>query len=578
MKISLPFFAVAVLLALPVLAQTTPVYAPVNFTASSKSASFTATGLAVFSAGQLTIPGSVDWAGSPATLTGTTVIGGDLRIKAGSILTVAATGKLYVYGNTYIQSGGLVVQPGGHLYFYGNQFGIEPFAGGGSGVNVSGGGNLHFISPRPAPGQTADDQQRPASLDGLAGATTPQFVDGGSVEMGLSIEHRSATSLNLSDLNGDGTADLALSGTLALASDDAPLVLGNNNLFLDQNPAGATGTISGYSPTRYVHAGASGLVRVSGLPANTSFVFPVGHSATGGYTPVQLTNRAGTPTTLAVNVTATAPAPAPKPTAGTYWQVVTTDPTAIFDLTLEHSLSTNQSGYTDDAAAIVRYDGSKWVTVGSPHAGTSPGLLSTAGPVAGSSDLSQTLLTAPSSSNYYTKESANPLPVTLIAFEVKHAAGAPTVQLTWRTASELNNAGFEVQRSADGNAWAQIGYVPGNGTTTIAHSYSLTSAYAGAAYYRLHQVDTNGTSDYSPTRYVGPDGTTAAFSVYPNPSAGELTIVGADPNQPLVLLNMLGQVAATLPAGTTSTDLTGKLSSGVYLLRQGNSQARIIIK
>lgn len=564
--------------ALPAAAQ----YSPAAFGSTTpQSLPIVMRGLPVFSSGLLSFLGSVDYAGSPATLTGTTVIGGDLRLRQGSPLIVSATGKLYVYGNTYIQDGALTVQPGGQLFFYGNQFGLEPLVAVGA-TSASGGGTLTFSSPRPTPGQAADGQQRAGSLDGLAAGTATQYLDGGSVQLNLNIEHRSATGLTLLDVNNDGSADIGLSGTLSLGVDNAPFTLGNSTLLLDQTQqaAGLSGTITNYSPQRYIVTNSTGLLRVAGVAAGKNFVFPVGSAATGDYTPLQLTNRQSTPAGAAVSVTATAPAAPPKPSAGRYWRVVASDPSTSFDLTLEHNLATNEAGYTDNSAAIVRYDGSAWSTPAAPRAGTSPGVVSTTGPTAGSSDLDLPLANGPLAQNYFTKVSAvqAPLPVTLVSFVAGHVAGTPSVQLTWKTASELNNAGFEVERSRDAYTWTQVGYVAGHGTSTLAHTYALATPYVGASFYRLRQVDNDGTGNYSPVRSIAADATAQTFSAYPSPTAGEVNVVGADPLRAVLVLDMLGQVVATLPPGQTKTDLTGQLPTGVYVLTQGSQRARLVIK
>ena len=66
--------------------------------------------------------------------------------------------------------------------------------------------------------------------------------------------------------------------------------------------------------------------------------------------------------------------------------------------------------------------------------------------------------------------------------------------LTWQTASELNNAGFEVERSADAKQWEVLGFVNGHGTTMEANDYKYLDAQPmrGMNYYRLSQTDFDG--------------------------------------------------------------------------------------
>lgn len=73
------------------------------------------------------------------------------------------------------------------------------------------------------------------------------------------------------------------------------------------------------------------------------------------------------------------------------------------------------------------------------------------------------------------------------------------VTLNWETASELNNHGFEIQKSVDGNVFSTIGFVKGAGSTTSAMNYSYTdnSVENGVYYYRLKQLDFDGKSELS---------------------------------------------------------------------------------
>ena len=72
------------------------------------------------------------------------------------------------------------------------------------------------------------------------------------------------------------------------------------------------------------------------------------------------------------------------------------------------------------------------------------------------------------------------------------------VILKWSTSTETNNNGFEVQRSFDGKSFATIGFVSGNGTTTETNNYSyIDENQSGKIYYRLKQLDYNGTYSYS---------------------------------------------------------------------------------
>lgn len=98
--------------------------------------------------------------------------------------------------------------------------------------------------------------------------------------------------------------------------------------------------------------------------------------------------------------------------------------------------------------------------------------------------------------------STTPLPVKLISFTAVQLDNA-SVQLDWKTASEINNDHFLVQRSFDGSLWENLESIPGFGTTSQEHSYqyidkNLDRISATKLFYRLRQVDYNGDFEFSP--------------------------------------------------------------------------------
>jgi hypothetical protein len=114
------------------------------------------------------------------------------------------------------------------------------------------------------------------------------------------------------------------------------------------------------------------------------------------------------------------------------------------------------------------------------------------------------------------------LPIELVSFSAAWSGKAPL--LVWTTASEKNNAYFEVERSFNGKSFETVGHLVGAGTTTARTNYQFTDVTlshtaAAIVYYRLRQVDVDGTATYSPVRTVKvpltPQGLQA--TVFPNP-------------------------------------------------------------
>jgi hypothetical protein len=170
------------------------------------------------------------------------------------------------------------------------------------------------------------------------------------------------------------------------------------------------------------------------------------------------------------------------------------------------------------------------------------------------------------------------VPVELTSFTA--VANEDDVILNWSTATELNNFGFEVQRSTAGNEFSTVGFVNGHGTTTEAKEYRFVDANltAGNYTYRLKQVDFNGTFAYSDE--VNAEVTSPAqFELaqnYPNPFNPSTTIKFSIPqssNVSLKIFNTLGQEVSTLINQNMESGLhtinfdASQLNSGIYFYR-----------
>ena len=120
--------------------------------------------------------------------------------------------------------------------------------------------------------------------------------------------------------------------------------------------------------------------------------------------------------------------------------------------------------------------------------------------------------------------SLRPLPVELTAFTAEAVNGK--VQLRWNTATERNSAKFVVERSAVGEAFSSVREVAAQGNSTAATAYAATDAapMAGLSYYRLRQVDLDGSVEYSPVVTVNLKAGYAPISCYPNPATDRLTL------------------------------------------------------
>jgi uncharacterized repeat protein (TIGR01451 family) len=169
------------------------------------------------------------------------------------------------------------------------------------------------------------------------------------------------------------------------------------------------------------------------------------------------------------------------------------------------------------------------------------------------------------------------LPVVLTDFTAQAVQNRDAL-LNWATASEKNNDHFDIERSFDGTSFAKIGQVAGHGTTSAASAYSLTDAGVatkanGPVYYRLRQVDLDGSATYSPVRSVRFSAAATApvaLSLFPNPAQAstklDLSQLPATGSYQVLLLDATGRtvLSRTLAGGLPQPLDVQQLAAGTY--------------
>ncbi|MES2649668.1 MAG: T9SS type A sorting domain-containing protein [Bacteroidota bacterium] len=175
--------------------------------------------------------------------------------------------------------------------------------------------------------------------------------------------------------------------------------------------------------------------------------------------------------------------------------------------------------------------------------------------------------TSCSGSTGLTVQGAGVLAVSITSFTGTKSNG--NVLLNWKTASELKNKEFEVQRSTEGIHWQAIGTVPGamSSNTELRYHFTDKMPLIGKNYYRLLQKDVDGRSSYSGVVVLEMSGN--SFKVNNTPAAGIFQLlVQSDETTELSLYDAAGRKTWSLRAGTGihRLDLTGQ-PAGVYLLQ-----------
>ncbi|GAA4012962.1 T9SS type A sorting domain-containing protein [Hymenobacter fastidiosus] len=438
------------------------------------------------------------------------------------------------------------------------------------------------------------------------------------------LEFQNSVSLNSGTLNiknhlkitngtltlGTSSLVVGLNGTIAQTISGAgALALGANTVLDINNPAGVTlsrpltvfatlgltngrlTTTAGNRLTLAAGAGFTGgsvnsfvngaLTRALASATSTALVFPIGSGTAYRPLALTLTQSAGTTTTYTAQQFE-GPSPVRIISAGMqrvsamrYYNLTSSGATTLTNCSIR--LSFNLDDQVDAASnlRVARGTGTAWVSQG----GTcNPGINGTtyfAGEVTSSIAFTQLGDFVLASTVLANGAGTNPLPVELTAFKASRQGSA--VNLYWTTASEKNSQHFVVERSEDGRAFRDLGTVAGHGTTTVAHTYTFTdqSSSTGLTYYRLRQVDFDGTQTHSPVAVVAANGLAGLDkAVYPNPCAGYLTLPPVDGRLSYRIYTSQGQaVLSGQTQGGRTIDLS-RVPGGSYLLELTNAGQR----
>jgi photosystem II stability/assembly factor-like uncharacterized protein len=183
------------------------------------------------------------------------------------------------------------------------------------------------------------------------------------------------------------------------------------------------------------------------------------------------------------------------------------------------------------------------------------------------------------------------VPVELSSFTINIVNN--NIILNWSTSSELNNSGFEIERSRDKTDWEIIGFIEGNGTTTEINNYTFTDNLfennSRKLFYRLKQIDFDGTFEYSHIIEIEVSSPAEFFlsQNYPNPFNPETNISYSIPegtNVNIKLYDVTGREIKVLvnekkQSGFYTIKLTStELSSGIYFYRLTTSNGYTAVK
>lgn len=361
------------------------------------------------------------------------------------------------------------------------------------------------------------------------------------------------------NLTFSGGGEKTLSGA---ASVSGVLTLTNGNLVT------ATGVLLTLSDGATVSGGSKDSF-IDGPLAKTGsddFTFPVGDA--GIYAEVGISDLSG-PSTFTAEYFRAIPTD-PLDFVGTidhisgveYWDVSGGTSASV---TLSWRAS---SGVTDLTSLVVaHYVGTTW---------QDRGQASTSGNAAAGTITSNSVTTfSPFTLASTAADASNPLPVELLSFTAKKETKG--VLLEWETATEVNNAFFQIERSLDGKVFDAISKVEGVGNSDITQSYQMMdkNPRTGINYYRLKQVDFDGDFEYHPIVSVDMAPIKeASLQLFPNPAIDKVNVFlpsSVEGPADIAIYNAMGQLVKTttidLAKGSNTTDIDiQELAMGRYTL------------
>lgn len=186
---------------------------------------------------------------------------------------------------------------------------------------------------------------------------------------------------------------------------------------------------------------------------------------------------------------------------------------------------------------------------------------------------------------FSTCSDGGPLPVSFINIAAQKKGSGVTI--SWSTVYEVNNDFFEVERSNDGGiTWNTVIKTRGSGTSSTTKNYSVYDAkpLAGINYYRIRQVDQDGTSRYSTTVAYKLTITNIDVSVLANPFNASITIDFLSQHNQVVTIKLfdnsgklVNSQQMNIARGSSRKNIgTGKLATGIYIMQVTDQNGQIV--
>ena len=326
------------------------------------------------------------------------------------------------------------------------------------------------------------------------------------------------------------------------------LQLGSQTLTL-----GTGASVSGTPGTTNHVVATSGTLR-KGYSGTGSFSFPVGDGTT--YSPISLNFTSGVFASAYADVSLTASKHPNNSSSNHYierYWTVSSSGISSFDCTVTGTYDDGDIQGTESELYGGKWNGASWNVLAAANTG--------------SNQFSGTV----SSFSDFTAGEIGTFPVEWLSFEATPTG--QSVQLDWSTGTEQNSYFFAIERSADEEFWNEIGQIPAAGNSEMVRQYQFTDQQPdnGLNYYRLRQVDLDGTHSFSEVRSVSFQ--ELGIRVYPNPVENTLHLDLPAGDWNAELLDGLGRSILSVEQVGRELDLS-QLPAGTYQLRLTGSEGQ----
>jgi hypothetical protein len=170
------------------------------------------------------------------------------------------------------------------------------------------------------------------------------------------------------------------------------------------------------------------------------------------------------------------------------------------------------------------------------------------------------------------------LPMEWVDFQVKSTSTSDQLQLNWKVVENRAHKGYFVEYSHDGNNWKDFGFVNGTGKTDgeSAYTYTMGKVFSGTVYFRVKQLELNGSANYSAVKKVNLSNS-IDLKIWPNPATDLIQINTGNKTGKASIIDASGRIikSIVLSAGINRIAVND-LNRGLFMVTFNSNQGEIL--